>query len=145
MTHCQPNWYNIQVQEVNKIHAIIETGGKQYKITQGQTVDVDRLDVEEGSTVELDKVLLIGDGDKFTVGTPFIEGAKVVATSQGEGRNKKIIVLKYKSKVRYTRKNGHRQFYTKLAVDKIVPPGAVEEKPVKRARRSKKEVKTDGS
>ena len=99
----------------------------------------------EGSTVELDKVLLIGDGDKVTVGNPVIEGAKVVATSQGEGRGEKIIVLKFKPKVRYTRKNGHRQFYTRLAVDKIVVPVAVEEKPVKRARRTKKEVKTDGS
>ena len=128
-----------------KIYAIVEIGGKQYRITQGQTIDVDRLEVGEGSTVELDKVLLIGDGDKVTVGNPVIEGAKVVTTSQGEGRNKKIIVLKFKPKVRYTRKNGHRQFYTRLAVDKIVVPGVMEGKPGKKVRRRKKEVKTDGS
>jgi len=101
--------------------------------------------LDEGGTIELDKVLLIGEGDKVTVGNPVIEGAKVVATSQGEGRNKKIIVLKYKPKVRYTRKNGHRQFYTRLTIDKILEPGAAEKKPVKRARRSKKEVEADGA
>ncbi len=101
--------------------------------------------MDEGSTIELDKVLLIGEGDKVMVGNPVIEGAKVVATSQGEGRNKKIIVLKYKAKVRYTRKNGHRQFYTRLTIDKILEPGAAEKQPVKRARRSKKEVKIDGA
>jgi len=68
----------------------------------------------------LDKVLLIADGDKVTVGTPTINGARVVATSQGEGKAKKIIVFKYKSKVRYRRKTGHRQFYTRLAIDSIV-------------------------
>ena len=68
-----------------------------------------------------------------------------MATSQGEGRGKKIIVLKFKPKVRYTRKNGHRQYYSRLVVDKIVVPGAVEETSVKKARRTKKEVETDGS
>lgn len=74
----------------------------------------------EGSIVELDRVLLIVDGDKTTVGTPTVEGAKVIATSQGEGKGKKIIVFKYKPKVRYRRKTGHRQLYTRLAIDRIV-------------------------
>jgi len=78
--------------------------------------------VAEGNTVELDKVLLIADGDKVTVGTPTVEGAKVIATSQGEGKGKKIIVLKYKPKVRYRKKTGHRQLYTRLAIDKIIAP-----------------------
>ena len=95
--------------------------------------------------MELDKVLLLGDGVRITAGNPVIEGAKVIATSQGDGKSKKIIVLKYKNKVRYTRKNGHRQLYTRLVIDKIVEPGATEEKPVKRARRSKKEVTADGA
>ena len=108
-----------------KIYAIIETGGKQYKVTPGQTIDVERLDVGENNTVDLDKVLLIADGDKITVGTPTIEGAKVVATSQGEGKEKKIIVLKYKPKVRYRKKTGHRQLYTRLTIDRIVAPKEV--------------------
>ena len=124
--------------EVEKIYAIIETGGKQYKVTLGQTIDVERLDAAEGDTVELDRVLLIADGDKVTVGTPVVEGAKVIATSQGEGKGKKIIVFKYKPKVRYRRKMGHRQLYTRLTVDKIVEPGAIQAEPVKKARRRKK-------
>jgi large subunit ribosomal protein L21 len=108
--------------EDKKIYAIIETGGKQYKVIPGQTIDVERLDVAEGNTVELDRVLLISDNDKVTVGTPTVDGAKVIATSQGEGKGKKIIVFKYKPKVRYRKKTGHRQLYTKLTIDKIVEP-----------------------
>ena len=128
-----------------KIYAIIETGGKQYKVTPGQTIDVDFLDAAEGSTVELSRVLLIADGDKVRAGTPDIEGAKVVATAQGNGKGKKTIVFKYKSKVRYRRKLGHRQFYTKLAIDKIVEPGAIPEEPARKAHRRKKEVVQDGT
>ena len=107
---------------------------------------MDRLDVAEGDTVELGRVLLIADDDKVTIGTPTIDGAKVMATSQGEGRGKKIIVFKYKPKVRYRKKTGHRQFYTRLAIDKIVEPGAAEiSSPAKRPRRSKKEVTADGA
>ena len=128
-----------------KIYAIIETGGKQYKVTPGQIIDVERLDVAEGDTVELDKVLLIADGDKITVGTPVVSGAKVVTTSQGEGKSKKIIVFKYKPKVRYRKKTGHRQMYTRLAIDRIVGPGAVEDEPAKKVRRRKKEVIGSGA
>jgi large subunit ribosomal protein L21 len=96
--------------------------------------------------VELDRVLLIGDGDEVTVGTPTVAGAKIVATAQGEGKGEKIIVLKYKPKVRYRKKTGHRQIYSRLVIDKIVKPGAKEEKPVKKApRRRKKEVTKSGT
>ena len=128
-----------------KIYAIIETGGKQYKVTPGQTIDVERLDVGENNTVDLDKVLLIADGDKVTVGTPTIEGAKVVATSQGEGKGKKIIVFKYKPKVRYRKKTGHRQLYTRLAIDKVIEPGAAQGVPAKKVRRRKREVTESGA
>jgi len=124
---------------VGKIYAVVETGGKQYKVTPGQTIDVERLDVAEGDTVDLDKVLLIADGDKVTVGQPIVEGAKVVATSQGEGKGEKIIVFKYKSKVRYRRKKGHRQLYTRLLVDRIVGLKGVAGEPKKKVRRRKKE------
>jgi len=125
--------------EVGKIYAIVETGGKQYRVTPGQTIDVERLDVAEGDTVELDRVLLIADGDQVTVGQPTVEGAKVMATSQGEGKGKKIIVFKYKSKVRYRRKKGHRQLYTRLMIDKIVGAEGVSGEPKKKVRRRKKE------
>ncbi|MDD4876603.1 MAG: 50S ribosomal protein L21 [Dehalococcoidales bacterium] len=107
------------------MNAIIKTGGKQYNVTPGQTIKVERLDVAEGNTVELDEVLLIKNDDKVTVGTPTIDGAKVIATSQGDGKNKKIIVFKYKSKVRYHKKTGHRQLFTSLAIDKIIEPETV--------------------
>jgi large subunit ribosomal protein L21 len=128
-----------------EIYAIIETGGKQYRVSPGQTIDVERLDVAEGDTVELDRVLLIAEGDRVTVGTPTVDGAKVVATSQGEGKGEKIIVLKYKPKVRYRKKTGHRQRYTRLVIDKIVEPGAAQAKLAKKARRRKKEVTESGA
>ncbi len=128
-----------------KIYAIIETGGKQYKVTPGQTIDVERLNVAEGDTVELDRVLLVADGDKVRVGTPTVDGAKVIATSQGEGKGKKIIVFKYKPKVRYRKKTGHRQLYTRLVIDKIVGPEVVTGEPIKKVRRRKKEVTESGT
>ncbi len=128
-----------------EIYAIIETGGKQYKVTPGQTIDVERLDVAEGDTIDLSRVLLIAEGDKVTVGTPTIDGAKVVATSQGDGKGKKIIVFKYKPKVRYRNKTGHRQIYTRLVIDKIAEPGAASGEPTKKVRRRKKEVTASGT
>ena len=109
-------------------------------------MDVERLNVAEGDTIELDRVLAIADGEKVTVGKPVVDGAKVMATSQGEGKGKKVIVFKYKPKVRYRKKTGHRQFYTRLAIDKILEPGEAEKaSPVKKPRRSKKEVTADGA
>jgi len=99
----------------------------------------------EGSTVELDKVLCIADGDMVTLGTPTVEGAKVIATSQGEGRGDKIVVFKYKPKVRYSVKTGHRQLHTTLIVDKIVGPGAAPEEPVKKPSRRRKGATKDGT
>ena len=99
----------------------------------------------EGNTVELERVLLIANDDKVTVGTPTVDGAKVIATSQGEGKGKKIIVFKYKPKVRYRKKTGHRQLYTRLAIDRIIEPGAAQGKPVRKARRRKREVKESGT
>ncbi len=128
-----------------KIYAIIETGGKQYKVTPGQTIDVERLDVAEGDTIDLNRVLLIAEGDKVTVGTPTIDGAKVIATSQGDGRGKKIIVFKYKPKVRYRKKTGHRQFYTRLAIGEIIESAAALGEPAKKVRRRKKEVTESGT
>jgi large subunit ribosomal protein L21 len=131
--------------EDTTIYAIIETGGKQYKVSPGDTVDIDRLEAApEKTAVELDKVLLISNDGKITVGQPLIEGAKVLATSQGEGRTKKILVFKSKAKTRYHRTKGHREFFTKLSIDSIIAPG-METKAVKKPRRAKKEVTKDGA
>ena len=106
---------------------------------------MERLDVTEGSTVELDRVLFISDGDKLTVGTPTVEGAKVLATSQGDDRGEKVIVYRYKHKVRYSKKTGHRQPYTRLTIGSILGPGATASEPVKRVRRRKSEVTESGA
>ena len=100
----------------------------------------------EGGAIELDRVLLLADGDNVTVGKPVIDGARVLAIAKKNGKGDKIIVFKYKSKVRYRRKNGHRQPFTTLNIDKILPPGAEAPKAVKKtARRKKKEETPDGA
>ena len=106
-----------------KIYAIIETGGKQYKVTPKQKIEVERLSIPEDTVVELDKVLLIEDSQDTLIGNPTIKGAKVIATSLGEAKGDKVIVFKYKPKVRYRRKRGHRQIYTRLSINEIIKPG----------------------
>lgn len=102
------------------MYAIVETGGKQYKLEEGETVFVEKLDTEEGETIELSKVLLVSKEEDLVVGKPYVEDAKVEATVLEHGKQKKIIVYKYKAKKNYRRKQGHRQPYTKLKIDKIV-------------------------
>lgn len=99
------------------MYAIVKTGGKQYKVSEGDVFDVEALAVEAGSTVELDQVLMVNADGKATVGAPLVEGAKVTATVKAHGRGPKIIV--YKHKKNYKRKQGHRQDYTRLQVEKI--------------------------
>lgn len=126
-----------------KIYALIETGNKQYKVTEGQTLVVDRLPDKEGSRIQLDKVLLLANDDKVTIGKPYVEGARVMAVVKENGKGDKIIVFKYKSKVRYRRKNGHRQLYTSLNIDRILPPGTQDvkvEKPTAKKAEPKKTV-----
>lgn len=101
------------------VYAIIETGGKQYRVREGQTIEVEKLPFEEGEEVELDKVLLV-TGDEVKVGQPTIEGAKVLATVIEQGKGKKITVFKFRPKKRYRRKLGHRQPYTRLRIEKIM-------------------------
>lgn len=98
--------------------AIIETGGKQVKVEQGQTIWVEKLNAEEGATFTFDKVLMVG-GDSVKVGSPVVEGATVTAKVEKHGRGKKITVFKYKPKKNYKRKQGHRQPYTKLTIEAI--------------------------
>ena len=101
------------------MHAIIETGGKQYRVTEGDTIFIEKLPVEAGETVTFDKVLSVTDGDKLTVGTPTVAGASVTAAVEKNGKAKKIVVYKMKPKKNYRRKQGHRQPYTKVKIDKI--------------------------
>lgn len=100
------------------MYAIIETGGKQLKVEEGQTIFVEKLDAAEGETVTFDKVVFVG-GDTVKVGSPHVEGATVTAKVGEHGRGKKITVFKMKRRKNYRRKQGHRQPYTKLSVEKI--------------------------
>ncbi|MBE6564927.1 MAG: 50S ribosomal protein L21 [Ruminococcaceae bacterium] len=100
--------------------AIIETGGKQYKVSEGDVIFVEKLEAEEASEYTFEKVLGISNSAGFTAGTPYIAGAKVTAKVVKNGKGKKIYVLKYKSKKNEKKKIGHRQPYTKVQIEKIV-------------------------
>ena len=101
------------------MYAIIATGGKQYKVQEGDVIKVEKLGAEAGSEVTFDQVLLVSDKED-KVGTPTVEGASVKATVVAEGKGKKVIVYRYKRKTGYHKKNGHRQPYTQVKIDKII-------------------------
>lgn len=100
------------------MYAVLETGGKQVKVSEGSVIYVEKLDVEAGDSYTFDKVLMVG-GDSVKIGNPYVEGATVEATVEKQGKQRKIIVFKMKPKKKYRRKQGHRQPYTKLTVTKI--------------------------
>ena len=100
-------------------YAIVEDGGKQYKAVEGQTIEVDRFESEIGEQLDLERVLLVVDGEEIQVGTPLVEGAVVQATVVSQVKSPKIVVFKYKPKKRYRVKTGHRQKYTRLQIDSI--------------------------
>ncbi|MDO4789103.1 MAG: 50S ribosomal protein L21 [Johnsonella sp.] len=100
------------------MYAIIATGGKQYKVAEGDIIKVEKLGLAAGETYTFDQVLAVNNGS-LSIGTPTVQGASVSATVLGEGKDRKIIVYKYKRKTGYHKKNGHRQQFTQLKIDKI--------------------------
>jgi len=106
--------------EVFSLYGIIETGGKQYKVQTGDVIMIERLEAEVGDTVEFDQVLILNDNGDLQVGTPYISGAKVVGKVLEQGKRRKILVFKYKPKINYRRRYGHRQPYTRVLVEEIV-------------------------
>jgi large subunit ribosomal protein L21 len=102
------------------VYAIIRDRGMQYRVEEGQIVEIARLDAEPGSQLELEEVLLVGGGEQTLVGAPLVDGAKVLAKVLGEAKGEKIVVFKYKNKKRYRRRTGHRQQYTRIAISQIV-------------------------
>ena len=100
------------------MYAVIATGGKQYKVSEGDIITIEKLGVEAGEKVTFDQVLVVG-GDDLKVGDPTVEGATVEASVVKEGRAKKVIVYKYKRKTGYHKKNGHRQAFTQVKIEKI--------------------------
>ena len=101
------------------MHAIIETGGKQYKVAEGETLFIEKLEAEAGQAITFDKVLAILDGDKATFGAPVVEGASVAATVVKNGKGKKVRIFKYNPKKGYRKRQGHRQPYTKVEIGAI--------------------------
>ena len=101
------------------MYAVISTGGKQYKLAQGDVCRIEKLDAEEGASVELDKVLMISDGDNINIGTPFVDGGKVTATIKSHGRAKKVEIMKFRRRKHHQKRTGHRQYYTEIEVTGI--------------------------
>jgi large subunit ribosomal protein L21 len=101
------------------MYAIVETGGRQYRVEAGQNVDVEKLPAVVGDSVTLDRVLLVADGDRVTVGNPTVDGASVQATVVGQAKSRKAIIYKYLPRDRYRRRKGHRQPFTRLAISSI--------------------------
>ena len=104
-------------------YAILKTGGKQYRVSPGDVIDVERLPVESGAEIELEHVIALSENGEVTIGQPLVEGAKAIAQVHAQARDKKIRVFKYKRKTRYRRTIGHRQPYTRLQIVEIVREG----------------------
>lgn len=102
------------------MYAVIATGGKQYRVSEGAVLRVEKLDAEEGASIEFDRVLLVGNGDSVSVGKPFVDGSKVQATVMSQGKARKVEILKFRRRKNYRRTKGHRQNFTQVKITGIV-------------------------
>jgi len=119
------------------MYAVVSSGGKQYRVEPGSTLIVERLAADAGATITFDRVLLVGDGEAITVGTPTVSGAMVSGTVIGEELGPKIVVFKFKQKVKYRRRTGHRQHLTRVRIDGITANGRTESAPEAKAAKTK--------
>lgn len=101
------------------MYAVIQTGGKQYRVSKGDSLRVELLTADAGSSVDLDKVLMLGEGEDVKIGTPFVEGAKVSALVKSHGRAKKIKIIKFRRRKHHMKRQGHRQWFTELEITDI--------------------------
>ncbi|MBL4712012.1 MAG: 50S ribosomal protein L21 [Gammaproteobacteria bacterium] len=101
------------------MYAVISTGGKQYKLAKGDVCRIEKLEAEEGTTIDLDKVLMIADGDNINIGTPYVAGGKVTATIKSHGRAKKVEIMKFRRRKHHQKRTGHRQYFTEIEVTGI--------------------------
>ena len=101
------------------MYAVIETGGKQYRVTEGQSIKVEKLSADEGSKIDLDKVLLVANGDDIKIGAPYVDGGKVTATVKAHGKGKKVMIMKFRRRKHHQKVQGHRQLFTELEITGI--------------------------
>ncbi|MDQ7074637.1 MAG: 50S ribosomal protein L21 [Gammaproteobacteria bacterium] len=101
------------------MYAVIKTGGKQYRVVVGETLKVEKLELNEGESLELDSVLMIADGEEIKVGAPYLDGGKVTATIKSHGRGKKVDIIKFRRRKHHRKQMGHRQSYTELEITAI--------------------------
>lgn len=118
------------------MYAVFTTGGKQYRATTGDQLRVEKLEVEKGATVELDQVLMVGEGEDVVIGTPLVDGGKVLATVVEHGRGDKVKIIKFKRRKHHMKRQGHRQYYTLLEITGIEGTGT--KKPAKKKAAAKK-------
>lgn len=101
------------------MYAVIQTGGKQYRVAEGATLKVEKIDADEGASVELDKVLMVADGDDIKVGAPYVDGGRVTATVKSHGRGKKVQIIKFRRRKHHMKRQGHRQAFTEIEITGI--------------------------
>ena len=101
------------------MYAVIKTGGKQYRVMQGEVLRVEKLEADVGAAVTFDQVLLVGEGDGITVGTPLVAGASVAATVKAQGRGDKVRIIKFRRRKHHMKQMGHRQYYTEVEITSI--------------------------
>ena len=101
------------------MYAVIQTGGKQYRVSEGAKIRVEKLDADTGASVELDKVLMLGEGESVTIGKPYVDGGKVTATVESHGRAGKVHIVKFRRRKHHLKRQGHRQWYTEIKITGI--------------------------
>jgi large subunit ribosomal protein L21 len=101
------------------MYAVIKTGGKQYRVSQGDTLKVEKLDAGEGDSVEFDQVLMVGEGEEVKIGTPYVEGSRVSALVKAQGRGSKVEIIKFRRRKHHMKRMGHRQDYTEVEITGI--------------------------
>jgi large subunit ribosomal protein L21 len=101
------------------MYAVIKTGGKQYRVSEGDTLKVERLDADEGDAVEFDQVLMVGEGEDVKIGTPYVEGSRVSARVKSQGRGPKVEIIKFRRRKHHMKRMGHRQDYTEVEITGI--------------------------
>ncbi len=121
------------------MYAVFSTGGKQYRASTGDIIKVEKLEAEKGATVELDRVLMVGEGEDVKIGTPYLAGGKVTAKVVEHGRGDKVMIIKFKRRKQYMKRMGHRQYFTTLEITGI--EGAEAPKPAKKAASKKAAAK----